>query len=78
MNEKKVLESWATNHGFATECKEFPDESIPDVLRTNRSKDILFVGDAKDVINEMIRNKEILKRILKYFHNARSLQLQFP
>jgi hypothetical protein len=69
----KIILKINNDGSFFEKDKNFSDGSIPDILCVNFSRKILFVGDAKDAINETVGNKDTIERIYKYFRNAKKL-----
>lgn len=64
---KEDLAVWANSKGFVRVFSGFNDGTIPDVLRTDNSKQFVFVGDAKNADNETKNNPATLRRLQNYF-----------
>jgi hypothetical protein len=70
---KKSLHLWAKEKKYVTMYSELPNGSRPDVLRTTKDKEYLFVGDAKDAANETPDNKDTLVRLAIYIDEFSSI-----
>ena len=64
---KTQLGQWAVSRGYAEEQSTFESGVEPDVLRLNRAKPFLFVGDAKTVSSEPASRAATRKRLGQYF-----------
>lgn len=63
---KQELRAYAIEAGFAEEWDVW-DESEPDVLRWDRERSALFVGDSKNADVETATRKDTIHRIEHYF-----------
>jgi len=70
---KASLHLWAETKGYVTVYAELPNGARPDVLRTTKDEDYLFVGDAKDAANETPDNEDTLERLAIYIDEFSSL-----
>lgn len=61
-----VLANLATDYGYQEELSQLPSGKRPDVLRYVREPGLLFVGDAKNSVNEPPSNRATLSRIASY------------
>ena len=64
---RNELAAWAKWKGYTYPYGRLADEVIPDVVKGNDAKTLLFVGDAKDAENETSETGETVARIEKYF-----------
>ncbi len=64
---RNELAAWAKKKGYTYPYGRLADEVIPDVVKGNDAKTLLFVGDAKDAENETSETGETVARIEKYF-----------
>lgn len=61
------LDAWAAGRSFSNSYPALPSGKRPDVLRSDKEKKYLFIGDAKNAENETCKNAETCDRLDNYF-----------